>query len=147
MIESEKDLGGSFDLATLFGNLLSNPETLKKAGEILKNALESKQGDTSPQNNENPINDDASIENIKDEQQDSEQSSPTFLNFDFESILTKLPEIMSKMPKENSENSLASKQQIALLSAIRPYLSEHRRELIDAFIKMNRLGAIFKNIS
>lgn len=143
---SEKDTQNP-NLSSLITNLISNPEMISKMGDILsKIEINNNQG-ISPQeasNNNNCVNNSPQSPSINTE---NVISSPTLQSQDVGNILLKLPEFLSKISSSKSEDSVATKQQIALLLAIRPYLSDHRKELIDTFIKMNRLGSIFKNLT
>ena len=137
----------NLDLSSLLGAMLSNPEMLSKIGNII-----SKIGNTETSTNSPPTSNNAeNIETVttpnKENSNNFEASSPTFQNHNNENIVSKLPDILSKISSSNADISAENKQQIALLLAIRPYLSEHRKELIDTFIKMNRLGSIFKNLT
>ncbi len=147
MAESIEETKNNTDLATILGGLMSNPELTSKMGEILSGLSSAKKDDNSPPSDENSSNNTTDKEETMDVSQKDDISFPTFHNSDMGNILAKLPQIISNLSGEKDENSLASKQQIALLLAIRPYLSQHRQELIDTFIKMNRFGAIFKNLS
>lgn len=147
MAESIEETKNNTDLATILGGLMSNPELTSKIGEILSGLSTAKKDDNSPPSDENSSNNTTDKEETMDVSQKDDISFPTFHNSDMGNILAKLPQIISNLSGEKDENSLASKQQIALLLAIRPYLSQRRQELIDTFIKMNRFGAIFKNLS
>lgn len=147
MAESIEETKNNTDLATILGGLMSNPELTSKMGEILSGLSSAKKDDNSPPSDENSSNNTTDKEETMDVSQKGDISFPTFHNSDMGNILAKLPQIISNLSGEKDENSLASKQQIALLLAIRPYLSQRRQELIDTFIKMNRFGAIFKNLS
>ena len=147
MSESIEETKNNTDLATILGGLMSNPELTSKMGEILSGLSSAKKDDNSPPSDENSSNNTTDKEETMDVSQKDDISFPTFHNSDMGNILAKLPQIISNLSGEKDENSLASKQQIALLLAIRPYLSQRRQELIDTFIKMNRFGAIFKNLS
>ena len=147
MSESIGETRASNDFSSLLGSLISNPEVLTKIGGIIANATSRQGGDDSPHstNNEDGLEKTASqVDNIS---ADNEEVSPTSQKSNSSDILSKLPNILSNLSSEKAEDSIATKQQIALLLAIRPYLSDHRKELIDTFIKMNRLGAIFKNLT
>ena len=147
MTESMGEAQASTDLSSLLGSLISNPEALSKIGEIISNATSTQEGDNPPHSIKIESNLEDSSSQIEETSTINKGVSPTFQNPNSNDILLKLPQILSKLSSEKGENSIATKQQIALLLAIRPYLSEHRKELIDTFIKMNRLGAIFKNLT
>ena len=116
-------------------------------GNIISN-LSANQNDVTPPLNDNfQGNNENSNENNENNIVNNEENSPTFQNFDPSDILSKIPNILSNFSSTKAEDSIATKQQIALLLAIRPYLSERRKELIDTFIKMSKLGAIFKNLT
>ena len=137
----------SFDLSSLIGTLFSNPEALSKIGNIISKIGESENNTNSPQITDYSANNANNNENQSNYSDKSNAPSPTSENIEHNNIVSKLPDILSKITSSTAENSVENKQQIALLLAIRPYLSEHRKELIDTFIKMNRLGSIFKNLT
>ncbi len=147
MTESMGEARAPTDLSSLIGNLISNPEALSKISDIISNATSEHRGDNSPHSNEIESNTEDIPSQTPEYSLNNGETSPTFQNFEMGSILSKLPETLSKISSLKAEDSIATKQQIALLLAIRPYLSEHRRELIDTFVKMNRLGTIFKNLT
>ena len=147
MEEKQEKSGSTFDVSSLIGTLISNPDSLSKMSEILAKATSSMQSGESPPSEEFSANSEADKTTNDNFTQNSENSTPTLQNSDAGEIISKLPHILSKLSSVKAEDSIATKQQIALLLAIRPYLSEHRKELIDTFIKMNHLGAIFKNLA
>lgn len=70
-------------------------------------------------------------------------------------ILSKLPTILSALgglsgkgapPSPQPEKKHDGDRRIALLLALRPYLSPRRREIIDYLIRMNKLGELFKKL-
>ena len=147
MSESSHENNNLKDLSTLFSSLVSNPEIMSTMGNIISN-LSANQNDVTPPLNDNfQGNNENSNENNENNIVNNEENSPTFQNFDPSDILSKIPNILSNFSSTKAEDSIATKQQIALLLAIRPYLSERRKELIDTFIKMSKLGAIFKNLT
>ena len=140
------------------GAILSNPEMLSKMAEAVK-----KLGIVSDDTDEK----DAEIEKSEetDAGKDRKESAAAFGGFgDLASPLSAIasnPEIMSKLPallsafgsmggkgKGDREKDGKGKddKRIKLLLALRPYLSEHRRQVIDYLIKMNTLGDVLKNI-
>ena len=147
MSDTTEENKGGVDLSSLLGGLLSNPEAINKIASILSNVNLNSIGINSPPNSDLSTNNDNSNEDTGNQESNNESSSPTFQNIDTEKILSKMPQILSQISSNKCEESLATKQQIALLLAVRPYLSSNRRELIDAFVKMSRLGAIFKNLT
>ena len=147
MSENTEENMSTPDLSSLVGGLLSNPETISKLASILSNLNFNNIDNTPPPDNNISQDSENISDNQSNNQDNNEGSSPTFQNADANKILTKIPQIMSQISANKCEESIATKQQIALLSAVRPYLSDHRKELIDTFIKMNRLGAIFKNLT
>ena len=147
MSESSHENNNLKDLSTLFSSLVSNPEIMSTMGNIISN-LSANQNDVTPPLNDNfQGNNENSNENNENNIVNNEENSPTFQNLDPSDILSKIPNILSNFSSTKAEDSIATKQQIALLLAIRPYISERRKELIDTFIKMSKLGAIFKNLT
>lgn len=147
MSESAEESRGTADLSTLVSGLLSNPEAISKMGEIISKLGSGASENNPPPNADNLKNDEENKTQTDENTPPKEDSSPTFQKSDSNDVLLKLPQMLSKLSSVKPQDSIATKQQIALLLAIRPYLSEHRRELIDTFVKMNHLGAIFKNLT
>lgn len=147
-MDEEIEKNNSTDnVPSLIQSIISNPEAISKIKDIISKIDLSAIGNNPPLTNDfSEINQDNQQinENIAP---DNSNSSPTFKNFEANDLLSKMPQILSKLSSHKEENSIATKEQIALLLAIRPYLSEHRKELIDTFIKMNRLGSIFKTLT
>ena len=147
MSNMPEESSGALDVSGLLKSLLSNPEAFSKMSNILSNLTSSTNSINPPQINDNNGVNEELADNIENNTTNSKEYSPTFQNQDVTNILPKIPEILSKISSTKAEDSIATKQQIALLLAIKPYLSEHRKELIDTFIKMNKFGAIFKNLT
>ena len=69
-------------------------------------------------------------------------------------ILSKIPTILSALGASSDKGSATppshkdkgKDRRIALLLALRPYLSPHRREIVDYLVKMNKLGELFKGL-
>lgn len=70
--------------------------------------------------------------------------------YDHGELSEKLPDIVSAVKLLGTGNGGKQKhgddKRIRLLLALRPYLSDHRRDVVDYIIRMNDLGEIFKNI-
>ena len=147
MSNMPEESSGALDVSGLLSSLLSNPEAFSKMSNIISNLTSSVNSTNPPQSNDNNGVNAELADNIENNTTNSKEHSPTFQNQDVTNILPKIPEILSKISSVKAEDSVATKQQIALLLAIKPYLSEHRKELIDTFIKMNKFGAIFKNLT
>ena len=116
----------SADLSAIFGSLLSNPDALSRVSGIISQYTNSesaeKGGEVEPK-----------IDNPEPQSGNPEPPSAP-----------KLPDLLSLFSKSAPSQN---KEQTALLLAIRPYLSEHRRELIDGFIKMSKLTDILKSLT
>ena len=143
----DKDQSTTFpNLASVVSNLISSPETMSKIKNILENIEPSKDSNNPPPY----TNTSSDIEDNSDKSQnnivDSSDYSPTFQNIDIGNFIAKMPDILSNLSSLKPENSIANKQQINLLLAVRPYLSERRKELIDSFIKINKFSSIFMSL-
>ncbi len=109
-------------------NLLSeNPQLIKGLSGILgQNQAQSPQGDGAIR--ENPLQ----LDSIPPE------------------LMAKLPEIMSTLKgiksEENYEKKDSDKNRLALLRAIKPYLSPERREMIDYLILISNIAPMLKNL-
>lgn len=127
--------------------LLSNPDTMSKIGNIISKFTDSNNGVNSPQSQDNTNISDNTEEKEREFSQNSSDSSPLTNVAPNLDIASHLPDLISLLSGQNSQVSQQTKQQNALLLAIRPYLSEHRQQLIDSFIKFSRFGEIFKKLS
>ena len=109
-------------------NLLSeNPQLLKGLSGILgQNQSPSQKEDTSVE--DNPL----TIDSIPPE------------------LTAKLPEIMSTLKsiksEENHSKNDSDRNRVALLRAIKPYLSPERREMIDYLILISNIAPMLKNL-
>lgn len=147
MAQDAENTNKSTDASTLLATVLSNPDALAKMGEIIARSTNGTQGNNSPQSEDNSQDISNNEEHEGDNSDISKDASPTFQNLINPEMMSKLPEILSVLSSQKSPLSSENNQQTALLLAIRPYLSEHRRELIDSFIRFDRLGSILKKLT
>ena len=127
-------------------SLFSSPDSLSKISEILSKhgILENSEiRDSTPQND----NFNNAKENIGTIFESSEHSSPTSSKFEASDIFEKLPQILTLFSSVGGENSMFNKQQNDLLRAIRPFLSERRREVLDGMMKFERVGAMLSKLT
>lgn len=129
------------DLSTVLGELLSNKELMDKIGEIA--------GNIKPQ-----------TEAVAETAPASSTSSPEASAVPAASIdsLLSNPDIMSKLPEmisvikplmsgnHEGKSSHAFDKRLALLAALKPYLSPKRCEAIDYIAKMSKLSETFKEM-
>ena len=147
MSEADSQNPPSQDVATLLTTMISNPDLLSKIGEIISKHTNPENRDEAPQKSDFSENIEDSRKENNDYLSESKDYSTTTQNtgipFGSENPLGFLSFFASE-----KLGSLAFKdEQIALLLAMRPYLSDHRRELIDGFVKLHKIAGIFKNIS
>ena len=109
----------SADLSSILSSLLSNPDAISKVNGIISQYTSS-DGENKAASETAP----------------SESAEPP--------SETKIPDLLSLI---SSSAPTQNKEQTALLLAIRPYLSPHRRELIDGFIRMSKLTDIIKKLT
>ncbi len=128
------------------GTLLQDPDSMSKIGSILSKYIGEENESNSPPSAENESKESAPPPVSASESENSGNITPTLQSSAPPDILAELPRLMSLFSPSKSEVSAAEKQQINLLLAIKPYLSEHRRELIDGYIKMSQFGEIFKKL-
>ena len=114
------------DLSSLLGQLLSNKELMSKIGEIAGNSTPSDTPQPPP----------PSIDGLL--------SNPD--------VMSKLPDVISVIkPLLSNESTAKSKHQsvdkhLALLMALKPYLSSKRCEAIDYISKMSKLSQTVKGL-
>ncbi|MGM9631577.1 MAG: hypothetical protein ACI3XL_00590 [Eubacteriales bacterium] len=127
--------------------LLSNPDILSKMGDIIAKH-------TGEENAENRADGVPNTENSAistDNSDGNKESSPTYANAPNDALTSLLPGLLGALGKQGaphgSGHKSSNKEQTALLLAIRPYLSDHRREIVDTFIKMSKLMELLKNFT
>lgn len=130
----------------LLSTLISNPESLSKIGQIISNFTDKQNGGNSPQNEENQVEDNKINGDMSENSEGSEKNAPLEENSAGASSSSALPDFLSLLTSQKSDSFQQNKQQIALLLAIRPYLSENRRQLIDSFIQFSKLSEILKKL-
>lgn len=147
MAQDVENNNGSPDVSTLLAGVLSNPEVMSKMSEIIARSTKEQNGVDPPQSDDNSPLDENVAESSGDNTDIQKDPSPTFQNLINPEVMSKLPDILSLLSSQKAPSSEQSRQQATLLLAIRPYLSERRRELIDTFIKLDRLGDILKKLT
>lgn len=134
--------GNTPDLSSILGELLSNKELMDKIGEIAGNSKPQEntntEGTTSP-TSATP----ADSTNAPQTSIDSLLSNPD--------IMSKLPEVISVIKplmsgKAEEKSHPAFDKRLALLIALKPYLSPKRCEAIDYITKMSKLSETFKGL-
>lgn len=147
MEESNEKAPPEAGAQNLLTTLLSSPESLSKIGQIISNFTDKQSRDNSPPSKENQPDDNKIDSNSNENLENGEVSSPLGENSVAASATSDLPDFLSLLRGQKSEDFRENKQQIALLLAIRPYLSENRRQLIDSFIQFSKLSEILKKLS
>ncbi len=115
----------------MLSSLLSDPELSKRLSGVLSGMLA---GSPAPQKTEGS----------------SEAASPSA---DTADVMAKLPGIIgalrSALPSESKKSSPPREEdkRIALLCALRPYLSPGRQEAVDYIIKLSRVGDILSTLT
>ena len=147
MNENDEKTGSATNPTDIISAILSNPETISKLSGILSKFTSSENStnpppeyDFSSNNIINSVNNNDDCSTINTNSPTEEQSSNSNSGMDFSKIASIFS--MLKVPP-NAKNN----QQIALLLAIKPYLSSRRKELIDSFIQITNFTEIFKNFT
>ena len=126
------------DTLGVLSALLSNPDTMAKIGGVISKYTSSENRDNTPQNKDFETKFDDFSNNKGNDTPISDKESPTEENQENSEI--------APVPSSKKVESRANENdQIALLLAIRPYLSERRRDMIDTFVRLSKMGNIFKN--
>jgi hypothetical protein len=147
MSESSQSITSSPDVAAILAGMLSNPEALSKIGGILSKFTAGESGLNPPQNEQVGAESEDVISTPSDYQADISTVSPTEQKAGEGGGALDFSKIASIFGGGFDPKKSQNKEQIALLSAIRPYVSPRRRELIDTFIKFNYLGNFFNKIN
>lgn len=129
------------DLSTILGELLSNKELMGKIGEIA--ASSKPQTDTGKESSHTHATSPSDATPLSSANIDSLLSNPE--------IMSKLPEVISVIKPLMSGKSEEKKaptfdKRLALLIALKPYLSPKRCEAIDYITKMSKLSETFKGM-
>ena len=135
------------DVATLLASMMSSPESLSKIGEIISKHTNREEWDSAPQvmgESTTSVGNDGEFNRSSTTFEDNR---PTDQNSKNESQGDNPLNFLSFFASEKFTSLALKDEQIALLLAMRPYLSKHRRELIDGFIKLQKIAGIFKNLS
>ena len=133
------------DISSLLSTLLSSPESLSKIGDIIAKHTKEENRDFSPPNHQNSQIT-SNISNNFDEIPRKSEDAPTTSQNEIKEHTSENPLDFLSFFSSDKLNFLAIKdEQIALLLAIRPYLSEHRREVIDAFLKISKIAKLFSS--
>lgn len=135
------------DLSSLLNSLLSNPETLSKIGATISKYTNEENATPPPPDSENNNNPQENNLNLSENDNQIANTSPTSSQISINAFAEKLPELLSLFLSSDAKNNPQSKQQIALLLAIKPYLSARRQELIDSFVKISQISDIIKKIT
>ena len=137
------------ELPTLM-SALQSPDLSSRIGKIIDKHLSAAVGtDPPPNGNTEGISDRKS----NDSEQISSQngaSSPTFGGLNLADLLSLFAKIGAGLGggaggKPHSGSHSESAQRCALLSAIRPYLSPRRREIVDTVLRVERLGNLLSD--
>lgn len=133
--------------SALLSSLLSDTETLSRLTSVLGMLGNLGIGSSSPQGGENAAEIGVEQSQNAENTVEDDASSPTLKIEDGLGISQKLPDILSLLSSQKPRESAVDDRRIALLLAIKPYLSPRRGELIDSFIQLNRLGGILRSLS
>ena len=125
--------------STVLDGIFSNPEMLSMISSMadkLKNSSSSPEGQ---------VSESSSIANEAQESTESSRSIETGASPQkLPDMLTSLAPLLSN---ELSKGSQKNDERTCLLRALKPYLSEGRREAVEYIIKISRLSDILKNLS
>ena len=147
MSEVNENLNSAPDLSGVLSTLLSSPETLSKLSGILSKFTAEANGDSSPLDS-GLSNNVGADDTPEDENQAVVNSSlPTKAASATPDSSVDFSKIASLFSSINLPQKSKNSKEIALLLAIKPYLSPRRKELIDGFIKLSSFSEIFKNFS
>ncbi|MBO5715901.1 MAG: hypothetical protein J6S23_05865 [Clostridia bacterium] len=147
MSESTEKTSETANPTQLISALLSNPETLSKLSGILSKFTTGENITNSPPQNTleaNVDNKGADNNEIINANSDISPTEPISSNSNSNIDFSKIAPIFSML---NAPSKAKNNRQIALLLAIKPYLSPRRKELIDSFIKITNFSEILKNIN
>ena len=147
MSDTSQSPSSSPDITDILSSLFSNPDSLSKIGDIISKHTSSESRDNPPQEDVffNKIPNDTLNNNIDISSLNTE--FPTNQNNTQQAFKENPLDFLSLFSSEKFRGLAIKDEQIALLCAIRPYLSDHRREMIDGFIKLGKIAKIFQNIS
>ena len=135
------------DLADLLSSMLNNPDSMPKISEIIERHTSNQNRDNPPQQDDILINSADSTTILGDIPSTIKEDSPTEQNNKNQDAHENPLGFLSLFSREKLGSLALKNEQITLLSAIRPYLSDHRKEVVDNFIRLGKLAQIFNNLS
>ena len=147
MEENNEINSAASPLSASLSTLLSNPEIMEKLSAVLSSLGAGGTVAPPPPQDNNNIKNTTNTATFEENSANSSDSTPTSNASDISALMSKIPSVLSLLSENKEGGTMLDHNQKALLSALRPYLSEKRRELIDLFIKMDRFGSIFKTIA
>lgn len=141
---------GTPDLSTALNALLSDPELMSRISGIVNGA-------SNTTGSQDSVATQASVDTPPPPGNATTPSLGGLLSNP--DIMEKLPEVMATIapmlkgngdkkdtPTFNADRSRSGDRRIALLCALKPYLSPRRCEAIDYIIKLDRIGSLLHNI-
>ncbi len=158
--KDEREAGGS-PVGGLLDSLLKNPELISKLSGIIS-------GLNNPENSQSPdtqaMGGGDAGENPLSSEKTEELSKKLSSFLENKELMSMLPGLLSVLRSPSSSDSLPAgiahggdhhghhkragwDKKIALLCALKPYMSGRRREMIDYLIRINKLSDIFNNIT
>ena len=147
MEENNEINSATSPLSASLSTLLSNPEIMEKLSAVLSSLGAGGTVAPPPPQDNNNIKNTTNTATSEENSADLSDNIPTNSAGDISALMSKIPSVLSLLSENKEGGTMLDHNQKALLSALRPYLSEKRRELIDLFIKMDRFGSIFKTIA
>ena len=137
----------STDISGLISHLISSPDSISKISKIIEEHTSKENRDISPPSN-NFDQESADDSNYLSHSSDNKEvDSPTFSNSGSFVDKPNPLGIFSFLSSKKLDSLTLKDEQATLLLAIRPYLSEHRQELIDSFINLSKIAKIFTKLS
>ena len=130
-MEDKNPAPSEINLAEMLSSVMGNPELMKKiseAAEAISSADQSAQTASAPSVG-NALSNPELMEKLPD-------------------VMAMLRPMLSAAPQKSASSppSSAAHHRVALLCALKPYLSSERCEVIDYFTRMSKMGDLLKNL-
>ncbi len=124
------------ELMQNFSKMMNNQEMPENIKNIL-NSMSNQNSNSNGNSNNNSENDNSYSNYSNPENNSSSNSNNIFDNLDFNTIM-KMQQIMNSMKSQQNDS------RTNLLLSLKPYLKESRKNKVDTYIQLMKMGKIFE---
>ena len=140
-MDEQKNISAPSDTQTSLSSLLSDPDALRRMSDAI-----GRLGIFDGAENESEQSPSADAQGSAEKEEGA--LSPLSSILSDPQIMSKIPSVLSLIGSlgESPAHKKSPDKREALLIALRPYLSDRRRTMVDYLIKMNKISDLLKNL-